>query len=377
MEVDTLSVLKRWMSCVTVVAMFVAVGCDEEGGVAPPPPPVPLNVTGTFSEGLGAPGLPSNDVFDIVVDSQNQAWFATQAGVALYAATGSQFLRSFTEQTLPTGLPNSKCRALHEANGKMWLGTWGGGVGVYDYSKVDSLRWTSLSTEDGLASDLVTAIASDGTDIYFATNEGISIYEDNDQIPMGSRWDSYTGADGLLDPLVSTMVIAQTPRDKEFWYGARVEFVLTPPDNEGNHGVTVKYQNRSTPIHYTPFNSGLPEVTVNDIHYDSGTDWFWVAMPNKGVARVDVENSHWRVYTTADGLPSNITYSISQGPNGQLWIGTQDGVARYNPSSDNFTGFRRGSGLPGDRVRSVFIDSGNQMWLGFFDAGGARVKLGS
>jgi hypothetical protein len=53
--------------------------CNKENGVAPPPLGVQLNFH-TYTEDSG---LPSNDVFDVLVDSQGRTWFATDMGVGM------------------------------------------------------------------------------------------------------------------------------------------------------------------------------------------------------------------------------------------------------------------------------------------------------
>jgi len=117
--------------------------------------------------------------------------------------------------------------------------------------------------------------------------------------------------------------------------------------------------------------SALPEADVNDIYYDEPTNLFWLAMATRGIATIDVDNAVWTFYTTDDGLPSNVVYSIAKA-NGQMWFGTQNGVARYL-SNGTFRGYDRGGGLPADRVRFTYTDDGQRLWLGFVEAGAALV----
>ena len=75
-------------------ALLWVFGCDEEGQPAPPGAPPPLPVVGTLNT---SNGLPDNDVWNFTIDSQNQLWVATNAGVAVYdAATLGFACRSTT-----------------------------------------------------------------------------------------------------------------------------------------------------------------------------------------------------------------------------------------------------------------------------------------
>ena len=75
-------------------------------------------------------------------------------------------------------------------------------------------------------------------------------------------------------------------------------------------------------------------------------------------------NNHFLVYTTADGLPSNIIHAIATDKDGFMWIATTNGLARYN--GQRFTPFRDlvvHSDLPETQIQYVFADSHGFLWL--------------
>ena len=68
----------------------------------------------------------------------------------------------------------------------MWVGTSGGGVGVFD-----GAGWLLYTTANGLPGDNITALLDDGQDeVWVGTSNGLAAFDD-------STWTSYTGADGL------------------------------------------------------------------------------------------------------------------------------------------------------------------------------------
>jgi hypothetical protein len=127
--------------------------------------------------------------------------------------------------------------------------------------------------------------------------------------------------------------------------------------------------------HYTTLNSDLPEPRINDIFYDEDQDLFWIAMREKGLAAVDVSGSNWTVYSTGDGLPSDLVFSVTK-IGETIWVGTQNGLARQL-SDGTFRAYARSGGLPADRVRVVRTDSQDRLWLGFVAGGAALVSPGS
>jgi ligand-binding sensor domain-containing protein len=309
-------------------------------------------------------GLQDNDIFDILVDSSGRTWFATGAGVARFNGTVAD--TAFDQNT---GLTNPKCRALAEYNGKLWVATWGGGIGMCDLA---TDVWGFLNEELGLASDLVSDIDVYDDLLYFATNGGVNTYDDDDQLPMAQRWSLYSG-DHVLGNFVSAVEVDVTPRGIERWYGP-IGDDIARGDEEGR-GIAVIRQSFPQPIHYTSSNSGIPEPRINDIFYDSAKDEFWIGFETKGLAKVDVSGSTWTIYTVGDGLPSELVHSITK-VGDVIWVGTQNGIARQLPSGA-FRGYGRAGGLPADRARVVYADSEGRLWVGFMEGGAALVDPAS
>ena len=174
-------------------------------------------------------------VYGIDIDPQGRVWFGTEGGVTMYdGATWTSWthedgLGAQNTADLPrspnTGLgTRSRHDLALEAGGQetynpnyvfsvkvdntgrgTWFGTWGGGVSLFD-----GKSWKSFSTADGLAGNVVYAIAqgADGT-LWFGTNHGVSQYD-------GKRFVNYTRTDGLLNDDVYAITL--TP-DNSVWFG--------------------------------------------------------------------------------------------------------------------------------------------------------------
>jgi ligand-binding sensor domain-containing protein len=78
-----------------------------------------------------------------------------------------------------------------------------------------------------------------------------------------------------------------------------------------------------------------------------GSDFIWAATPG-GLLRLDRESGLWKVYTMADGLPSNLVLSVLSSSSGKIWAGTDRGIARLE--GPGFSLFGTGEGLPSNLV---------------------------
>lgn len=328
------------------------VACDDDITVAPPPIPPQLSLDVYNSDN----GLPSDDVYDICVDSQGRTWFATQQGLGL--------LDNGTIITInqADGLIHPNTRSIKEFNGKMYVATWGGGVGVYD-----GVSWTTIApATPGLVNGSVMSIALDDTSLYFATAAGVSQYNPTSGLFMRfteilpkPRWTA-TNKKILNDIQTSSIVAMNTSRGPEVWMGAIYGYITVwrPAINDF--------------ITYTPDNSGLPHRMINDIKYNSVDGKFWIGMALSGIASVDVANSTWTHYDQVNGLPSSVVNSIAIDQSGAVWVATNEGIAKQDGA--NFIGYGKASGLPEERVRRVYVDAQNRVWLGFVEGGAAMLK---
>ena len=110
--------------------------------------------------------------------------------------------------------------AVHIApDDRIWAGTWGGGVSVYDGQK-----WMNFTTQDGLAGNIVYSIAQgqDGV-LWFGTNHGLTSFD-------GQSWQSYAQADGLLGDDVYAIAIAA---DNSIWVGTKRGVTQLANDQQG------------------------------------------------------------------------------------------------------------------------------------------------
>lgn len=177
-------------------------------------------------------------VYGLDIDAQGRVWFGTEGGVSMYDGkawkswTHKDGLGAANVAELPrsanTGLgtrsrhdlqieasgketynPNYVFSALADRGGKgVYFGTWGGGFSLFDTKS----SWKSWNTDNGLAGNVVYAMAQDkdGT-LWLGTNHGVSHFD-------GKRFVNYGRADGLLGDNV--YAIAIDPQGA-VWFGTK------------------------------------------------------------------------------------------------------------------------------------------------------------
>jgi ligand-binding sensor domain-containing protein len=175
-------------------------------------------------------------VYGLAVDADGKVWFGTEGGVSMYdgkrwkqwnhkdgigadnvnelpvstnTGLGTRSRHDLT--TLVAGMnsynPNYVFSVLAAPDKTIWVGTWGGGV-----SQFNGKTWSNLTTKDGLAGNIVYAIAQDQQGVFwFGTDNGVSRYD-------GKAWSNFTVKDGLLDKNVYAVAVAP---DGDIWAGTK------------------------------------------------------------------------------------------------------------------------------------------------------------
>ena len=81
-------------------------------------------------------------------------------------------------------------------------------------------------------------------------------------------------------------------------------------------------------------------------------------------------------WTTHDGLPLTAVERVIQGPDGYLWLATQEGVVRFDGYDfDVYT--KMNSGLRSNNIYSMHVDPTGVLWIGTRSGGVARYQDGT
>jgi len=123
--------------------------------------------------------LPNNAVRSLFVDSSNILWIGTENG--LVKKENDIFTNFFEED----GLALNSCWAIAEdKNKKMWFGSYGEGLSIYDGDKFEV-----ISEKDGLVHNEITKLFSYGNHLYVGTSDGVSLIDINTYkvVPLSTK----------------------------------------------------------------------------------------------------------------------------------------------------------------------------------------------
>ncbi len=287
--------------------------------------------------------LASNELYDVVQDSEGFIWVATDNGAhRIDPRDDTAVFELFNERN--SGLTHDHIDAIvPDANGGIWFGGWG--IAYFDGS-----RWTPYMEDEGLLNNDVWAMAmtEDGR-LWIATHDGLSI------------WDGTTFTNLIYEvDLPTSNIYKLLPQGNTMWVATgdngllRIEAGEVTVFNEENSALSTNFVTAVAPdirpdslligagSELVSIDSNgrialIPEVQggiINDIHTTAAGE-IWVATQDGGIFHFD--GSVWSQLTTADGLTSNRISTLFADDLGTLWFGggsngrSGGGLSRWVP----------------------------------------------
>ncbi len=179
----------------------------------------------------------------------------------------------------------------------------------------------------------------------------------------------------------------QKPNGIRGWYKYNVSTadsatVIVAFSKGGKNIHTYKYQIGGLKNNYTLFDFplnpplsalGLPNNNISALQADSKGN-VWAGTNGGGVSKFD--GTHWKTYTSLNGLGSDSIHSISiDTSNGNVWVGTTNGLSEFNGNS--WVNYTTTNGLADNDVRGTQMGSGGSLWIGTYGGGVSRFKSGT
>jgi diguanylate cyclase (GGDEF)-like protein len=308
--------------------------------------------------------VPAHLVTALAQDRRGFLWIGTQSGLVRY--DGYTYKVFATRPGDPRALGSSYIRTLLAASdGRIWAGTFSGGVSVYDPA-TEAFRTYRHDRNDpaSLAHDRVEGVAEDHQGhIWLATDEGLDRLD-----PKSGRIEHFRHRAGdpssLADDQVRGLLIdrsgvvwAGTRDGLQRWRGGAFERVASAPGGADS----------------------LAGQLVNKIVQDS-QGRLWIGTTEHGGAVVDLSDGSIRRLRprASDGLSHFWVYAVEEASDGAMWIGTFGaGIDVVDPRTLAITARLRHDAavvdtIGGDRIGALLRDRSGLMWAGTWGEGLAR-----
>jgi signal transduction histidine kinase/DNA-binding response OmpR family regulator len=208
---------------------------------------------------------------------------------------------------------------MEDTRGRIWVGTFGGGLNlVVKNGNTITFKNSHNSFKNYPIANcnVIRYLNQDNSgQIWVATNNGLVIFNPDKGGPDNYSFSRYFKIPGDIASL-------------------------------GNNAVQVTYKDHGGQMWVGTFGGGLYKQISNA-----------------------ERKMRFKVYTTAEGLPSDIILSITDDNKGNLWIGTENGLSRFNTKAGLFNNYDSYEGIPDTRFSesACLLSRSGQLMFGCID----------
>jgi ligand-binding sensor domain-containing protein len=242
-------------------------------------------------------GLPGWTVPEMVIDSTNTKWFATDEGLARFQGN-TWTVWDTTNSPIPYHFIQS---IVKDKENKIWIATRNKGI-----LKFDGINWTLYyNTNLGYPLIEITRLGIDQNNTLWACSQSLGLLK---KINGENNWIRYyTGNSGIPDNSVTDVK-----------FEGNIKWIGTV------QGGIARFNDTSWTV-YNHYNTPLESDFIERVGIDNfNNKWFCTRFG--GVAKFNSNQNQWTIYnSTNSGLPWNNTYAIFIDDVNTKWIGIQDG----------------------------------------------------
>lgn len=290
-------------------------------------------------------GLHGKRIREFCQDSQGKLWIGTEDGGLNRFDPVTKEFKFFTPS-----LGFTNVHGLCSVENELWVGTFSKGLKVIDTRTETIVR--SYQYDGGphsLNDNNVFAICRTAAgDIYIGTGCGLM------------RYNRQTDSFDIIPELVGIFVYdIKEDTSGNLWLATYVCGVFR---------YDVSKKEWKNYVHNEKDEKSLSNNKVLSVFEDSRRN-VWLTTQGRGICLFHPETENFTRYDTGNGLPNDVVYQIAEDEDGVFWLTTNNGLARFDLTSGAVKVYTTANGLPSDQFnyRSSFKDKDGTIYFGSID----------
>jgi signal transduction histidine kinase/ligand-binding sensor domain-containing protein/DNA-binding response OmpR family regulator len=314
------------------------------------------NIQSYFGDHTNTGSLNNNSIWSMCRDPKGNMWVGTfSGGVNLFNRDYEKFVH-YQQTSFPTSLSHNNVLAIFEdSRNNLWVGTDGGGLnlfnktdGTFKHFKHEPGNLNSISENYVLA---VTEV--DDHNLWIGTwGGGLTIYN-----PDKNTFERFRHSPTDSSSLASDNVwVILEDSERDIWLGT-YSAGLDKFDRKTKKFIHHRFEKGNS--------ASISHDMINEIFEDSHQN-IWVGTNGGGLNLFDKQTKKFKSYIQHDGansISNNVVYCMMEDSRGFLWIGTAYGLNRFDHATDEFRNYYSADGLPNESVFGILEDDRGNLWV--------------
>lgn len=350
----------------------------------------------------------SNEINDLLLDSQGRLWVATNEGLGLVDRQTERLVPIQNSKSDSVNIIDFTCLAEDQQQ-QIWAGVGDLGGGLYKINPETQQFTRFMSTSDGIGMDntRVIALAADTKgDLWFST-EDTRLHRIE---PISHQIESFTFPHNLKNTaaaIQSLNIWAIEPDTKgNLWLGTHASGLIHFSPGSGRRlyyrndpligkslpsdGISVLFLDANGTLWLGHNGNGISQLNTHPSGFErlaiagapslpdpsykcvleDRAGKVWVGSWGNGISLYDPGTGKTEVFrhqaNNPQSLANNMVWDILEDRKGDIWFATHGGLQRFSPQQSSFETFGLADGLEHEAIRSLCEDDQGTLWIGTF-----------
>ncbi|MDB5013812.1 MAG: hypothetical protein JWQ25_2014, partial [Daejeonella sp.] len=297
--------------------------------------------------------LSGNVVTSFCESNDGKIWVGTDgSGLNLVDRKANVITRILPKSEATNNFQKASVLTLFKANlnGRLWIGHYNAGLSSFDEKTKVYRNYTIANNAQG--NSVYAVIESRDGKVWVGTNGG-GIYTLN-QTTGSLTNHSYNTTNSTIDSLTNNYIRAlHEDQDGNIWIGTF------------SGGINIYNPKTNKFSHLDKATSGLGSDIIFSIIKDK-KNRIWVGTMGGGLNLYNPKTQKFTSFTDKDGLSNNIINSIVEDTKGNLWLSSNNGISRFNPETKAVKNFSSYNGLQSTefKIGSGYISRTGEVFFG-------------
>ncbi|MBN1117542.1 MAG: response regulator [Bacteroidales bacterium] len=312
----------------------------------------------------------SDFIPDLAERPNGDLWIATGQGLDRFNKTTEIFTHYRHDPNNPNTISSNNVSALCFDNyGKLWVGTWEGGLNYFDIETEENIRYKyEANNKFSLSHNIIMNLFCDsrGTVWVGTFGGGLNKVIRNPDFESVSPHLFYRYLSNKIDiSSIGSNSIYYITEDKTgiIWVGT-------------DWGGVSKFNQNPSKFKHIYAEQSESDNLVNNVVFNflmDNDNKIWIATL-QGVNRYDKKTKNYETFITDPAdistISDNQVKSIIQLRDGSIWLGTAQGLSKYIPESNNFKRYYIDPEFKGSTcIMKLTESSDGKIWIGTYNYG--------
>jgi signal transduction histidine kinase/ligand-binding sensor domain-containing protein len=256
-----------------------------------------------------------------------------------------------------------------DSQGRLWCGTWGGGLYYYD-ERTD--RFVDFPDGPEIATCILPDTTSAGLPFFWIGGGVDGLYLSYPQDGQTRRF--------IPDPRDPHSHNGFMAVDFFKDYESGIVWIATEQGIEKYDPYSLRFQRSLIPVEAEAYSQFSLVSSVSRDELDPQGEHYWIGVWGGGMYRWNRRTNAFQSWKAGQGLHHNEVFQIAQDRSGVLWVGGWHGVDRYDPRRDRWSRISGFLSTPkiNHKVLSLLIDEERgTVWVGANHEGLFRIDMAS